>query len=244
MLASHSRARYMRLIPQSAVLPLVAPTSFTLRPWVLHTAPQHTARTKSYGHRLVSTVQSFVLGSKPLGNNAALSSRRLLSSKGMPIAHSTTNETIENIIQSREPWQSQKSALKTKFPSGWQPRKKLSPDAMDGIRALHAKDPETYKTATLADQFKISPEAIRRILKSKWRPSEAEEDGRRERWHKRGEKIWSDKAAQGYRLPRKWRGKKQVAGRKKPRWRDLRSGNIDMDRGRDGGIAMMADRIG
>ncbi|KAH7061211.1 hypothetical protein B0J12DRAFT_553139, partial [Macrophomina phaseolina] len=72
-------------------------------------------------------------------------------------------------------WMVQKEALKEKFgKEGWQPRKKLSPDAMDGIRQLHASDPDTYTTPVLANEFKVSPEAIRRILKSKWRPKEEE----------------------------------------------------------------------
>jgi len=42
---------------------------------------------------------------------------------------------------------------------------------MDGLRTLHAHDPLTFSTPVLADKFKISPEAVARILKSKWRPS-------------------------------------------------------------------------
>ena len=39
--------------------------------------------------------------------------------------------------------------------------------------------------------FKVSPEAIRRILKSKWEPNEEEQERRAERWERRGEKIWA-----------------------------------------------------
>ncbi len=106
----------------------------------------------------------------------------------------------------REIWQTQKSALAVKFgPQGWAPRKRLSPDALDGIRALHAQYPETYTTPVLADQFKVSPEAVRRILKSKWRPSEEEEEDRRQRWDKRGEIIWSQMVEIGIKPPKKWR---------------------------------------
>lgn len=106
----------------------------------------------------------------------------------------------------REVWQIQKSALAAKFgPQGWAPRKRLSPDALDGIRALHAQYPEKYTTPVLADQFKVSPEAIRRILKSKWRPSEEEEVDRRQRWDKRGEIIWSQMVEIGIKPPKKWR---------------------------------------
>jgi len=62
-------------------------------------------------------------------------------------------------------------AMKKSFPEGWQPPRKLSRDAMDGLRSLHAYDPETFSTPVLASKFRISPEAVRRILKSKWAPS-------------------------------------------------------------------------
>ena len=116
----------------------------------------------------------------------------------------------------KESWQIQKDALKEKFgSSGWTPRRRLSPDALDGIRALHAQLPEKYTTPELAKQFEISPENIRRILKSKWKPNEEEDTSRRRRWEKRGESIWSLKAELGVKPPKKWRrkgiGKDQVA---------------------------------
>ncbi|KAL4254750.1 Required for respiratory growth protein 9, mitochondrial [Abortiporus biennis] len=64
-----------------------------------------------------------------------------------------------------------RKTLKEAFPEGWNPPRKLSRDAMQGLRALHHHDPETFSTAVLAEKFKISPEAVRRILKSKWQPS-------------------------------------------------------------------------
>lgn len=36
---------------------------------------------------------------------------------------------------------------------------------------MHAQHPEVFTTPVLAEKFKISPEAVRRILKSKWEPS-------------------------------------------------------------------------
>ena len=107
-----------------------------------------------------------------------------------------------------ESWKTHKEALKEKFgPGGWAPRKRLSPDTLEGIRQLHAQYPDKYTTPVLADQFKISPEAIRRILKSKWRPDEQEEEHRRERWIKRGEGIWTELAEKGIKPPKKWRKK-------------------------------------
>jgi hypothetical protein len=99
----------------------------------------------------------------------------------------------------KEHWQIQKAALKNKFKEGWNPSKKLSPDALDGIRHLHAVAPDKFTTSVLAEQFQISPEAIRRILKSKWRPSEAEMEDRRKRWDKRHDRIWSHLSELGLR---------------------------------------------
>lgn len=107
--------------------------------------------------------------------------------------------------QPKEDWRVQKAMLKAKFPDGWKPRKRLSPDALAGIRALNAQFPDVYTTQALADKFEMSAEAVRRILKSKWQPSEDEDQDRQERWHRRGMNIWETKAALGVKPPRKWR---------------------------------------
>ena len=121
---------------------------------------------------------------------------------GGPVVAGTATEP------KREQWQIRKDALKGKFgEAGWKPRKKLSPDALDGIRMLHAHDPEKNSTAALAAHYQISPEAIRRILKSKWRPTATEHMDRSERWERRGERIWTDLANGGFQPPKKWRMK-------------------------------------
>ncbi|UKZ89956.1 uncharacterized protein TrAFT101_004990 [Trichoderma asperellum] len=107
--------------------------------------------------------------------------------------------------RNQEPWQLQKAALKEKFPEGWQPRKRLSPDALAGIRALNAQFPDIYTTEALADKFQVSSEAIRRILKSHWRPSSQEEEDRQQRWFRRGKQVWEQKAALGIKPPQRWR---------------------------------------
>ncbi|EAW14089.1 mitochondrial ribosome assembly protein RRG9 [Aspergillus clavatus NRRL 1] len=99
----------------------------------------------------------------------------------------------------RETWQIQKDALKKKFKEGWNPPKKLSPDALDGIRHLHSVAPDRFTASVLAEQFQVSPEAIRRILKSKWRPSAEEMEERRERWDRRHDRIWSQMTELGLR---------------------------------------------
>ncbi|KAI1153121.1 hypothetical protein F4825DRAFT_416528 [Nemania diffusa] len=115
----------------------------------------------------------------------------------------------------REMWQIQKQVLKEKFPEGWRPRKRLSPDALEGIRALHTQFPEQYTTESLSKTFEVSPEAIRRILRSKWSPTADEEMEREERWFNRGKNIWSQMAALGKKPPRRWRREGIV---REPHW--------------------------
>lgn len=102
-------------------------------------------------------------------------------------------------------WQVQKESLARKFPEGWRPLKRLSPDAMEGIRALHRQFPQVYTTPVLANRFQVSPEAIRRILASNFVPNAEEEVKRQERWIKRGENIWQRYSALGIKPPRRWR---------------------------------------
>lgn len=138
-------------------------------------------------------------------------------SANRPAKQSSLSEELRDISSNRErpdhpferkekePWMIQKAALKEKFQEGWAPRKKLSPDALAGIRAIHAQFPEQYTTSILAEKFEVSPEVIRRILKSKWRPTAEEEIDRQESWFKRGEKVWGRYAELGLKPPAKWR---------------------------------------
>jgi len=68
-------------------------------------------------------------------------------------------------------YRAHRETLKKVFPEGWSPPHKLSRQAMDGLRVLHMHDPETFTTPVLANKFRISPEAVRRILKSRWEPT-------------------------------------------------------------------------
>lgn len=114
-------------------------------------------------------------------------------------------ELVQRTLK-KETWQIQKAALEDKFgEAGWKPRKRLSPDTLEGIRAVHASDPASYSTEILSDHFKVTPEAIRRILKSKWKASEDEVTDRRIRWERRGVKKWEELAKLGVRPPAKWR---------------------------------------
>jgi hypothetical protein len=116
----------------------------------------------------------------------------------------------------KEPWMVAKDKAREKYPDGWNPLKRLSPDAMAGIRALHSQMPEHYTPWVLAEEFEVSQEAIQRILKTKWRPTADEETDREERWHKRGEKVWSRLADLGKKPPAEWRELGIGAG--KPDW--------------------------
>lgn len=86
-------------------------------------------------------------------------------------------------------WKRQMFALKEKFQGAeWRPNKRVSRQAIDGIRALRQAYPD-LKLNEIAAHFKIPPEAVRRILKSKWKPSAEEEAKIQKRWLKRGKKL-------------------------------------------------------
>ena len=116
-----------------------------------------------------------------------------------------TADPTEQPLKNQPEWGVMKEAMRKKFPDGWKPRKRLSPDALAGIRALNAQFPEVYNIPTLAQKFELSPEAIRRILRSKWQPTLEEEQDRQERWTRRGMAVWERKAALGVKPPQRWR---------------------------------------
>ncbi|KAL8651445.1 MAG: hypothetical protein Q9226_004706 [Calogaya cf. arnoldii] len=131
---------------------------------------------------------------------------RPVVTRGRSSAKSSDHNGSRRPAAKRESWRIQKDALSSKFGSaGWSPRKRLSPDALEGIRALHAQFPDKFSTPVLANRFEVSVEAIRRILKSKWRPSDEEATSRSQRWDKRGERIWGQMVALGVKPPKKWR---------------------------------------
>lgn len=114
----------------------------------------------------------------------------------------------------------------------WNPRKKLSPDTMEGIRHLHQTQPARFTTPVLAEHFKVSSEAIRRILKSKWRPSDEEHDERMRRWDKRGERIWSNLVEMGIKPPKKWRDMgvgRADNGDSRPVWKSRKRNQIEIN---------------
>lgn len=138
---------------------------------------------------------------KPFDSNDLLPSSKSSSPLSSSSSSSQTNSKPLPPLPSKPlPWQRQKHAIARKHSTAtWSPRKRLSPDALSGIRALHEHDREKYSTPMLAEQFKVSPEVIRRILKSKWEPNEEEMADRRRRWERRGERVWENKRALGLR---------------------------------------------
>jgi hypothetical protein len=94
---------------------------------------------------------------------------------------------------------------------------------MDAIRSLNESYPQQFTPQVLHKHFGVSFEAIRRILKSKWRPSTTEAEDRRKRWEKRGKQIWEKLADEGVKPPKKWQ-EMGIGGPKKgedgvPRWK-------------------------
>ncbi|UZJ57358.1 hypothetical protein CBS101457_006678 [Exobasidium rhododendri] len=71
------------------------------------------------------------------------------------------------------PSPSTKEPIEEEEKRNWRPYKIISREAQDGLRALHQDDPERWSRQVLAQTFKLSVEGVRRILKSRWRPTGA-----------------------------------------------------------------------
>ncbi|AQZ14585.1 RRG9 (YNL213C) [Zygosaccharomyces parabailii] len=86
-------------------------------------------------------------------------------------------------------WKIQQLALRKKFGGErWNPSKKLSREQMEGLRLIKTQFPH-LTARDLGEQFKVSPEVVRRILKTKWQPNEKEMARIQERWQRRGDRI-------------------------------------------------------
>ncbi|KAM3076500.1 Required for respiratory growth protein 9 mitochondrial [Clarireedia jacksonii] len=147
-------------------------------------------------------------------DNAASASPQASTSKKSRHETNRHNKPIEY-------WRAHREAMKKKFPEGWKPMKKLSPEAQAGIRALHAQYPDQYTTAALSESFEVSPEAIRRILKTNWVPSPGEQSDRDRRWFGRGKSVWNRYAQLGVKPPKRWR--EEGIGRGKPEWKKMKA---------------------
>lgn len=80
-------------------------------------------------------------------------------------------------------WEKRDLSLRKRYGT-WNPTRKLLRQQMNDIRDLKTRAPE-LKTVQIADFFNINPESIRRILKSKWVPSEEERSLQEARANKR-----------------------------------------------------------
>lgn len=178
-------------------------------------APEDNGITEKQGVRTIRRKDGITISTRSMGEaskfrnghgaSAAASGKlRIVEDSAKGTESWSTKETDED-RKNWPDWRIQKEALKQKFPDGWRPRKRLSPDALAGIRALNAQYPDIYTTAALSAKFEVDPEAIRRILKSKWQPSTEEEEQRLKRWRTRGAQIWETKAALGVKPPKQWR---------------------------------------
>ncbi|KAF3914410.1 hypothetical protein ABW21_db0207023 [Orbilia brochopaga] len=87
-------------------------------------------------------------------------------------------------------WKIHKDAVKKKLAGkDWNPMRRLSPAAVATLKQLRAENPG-MTVEEFAPIFKISPDALRRILRSKWTPTVEQEEDRMERWRRRGDKVW------------------------------------------------------
>ncbi|EGV61064.1 hypothetical protein CANTEDRAFT_116295 [Yamadazyma tenuis ATCC 10573] len=90
----------------------------------------------------------------------------------------------EKIFQKNLPeWTKRDKSVKLRYGS-WNPSKKLNRQQIQDIRNMTISLPN-IKTVELASMFRVSPEAIRRILKSNWVPNESDEEKLLEREEKR-----------------------------------------------------------
>ncbi|KAJ1972732.1 Required for respiratory growth protein 9 mitochondrial, partial [Dimargaris verticillata] len=91
------------------------------------------------------------------------------SSAKKPVTSNTSSSDLDD-----EGWRVRKNE-QSKVLQGarWSPTKRVARSTMERIRFLHTNLPDTYTIPRLSAEFKISFEAVRRILKSKYIPSEA-----------------------------------------------------------------------
>ncbi|ODQ79092.1 hypothetical protein BABINDRAFT_162157 [Babjeviella inositovora NRRL Y-12698] len=82
-------------------------------------------------------------------------------------------------------WAKRDTTIKRKIGGGpWKPTNKVSRDTMEGIRAFKTQFPHS-DNQKIGQLFKLSPESVRRILKSNWKPTGDEEIKLAARWEKR-----------------------------------------------------------
>jgi hypothetical protein len=114
-------------------------------------------------------------------------------------AMESEEDHVRSNRESPAQWSLQKEALAAKYPT-WKPLKILSRETQSGLRILHSSDPQKWTASVLSSHFKVSVEAVRRILKARperW-GGDADEKGLRrmggqvsepERWRREEEEV-------------------------------------------------------
>lgn len=144
----------------------------------------------------------------------------MISSKQEP---ELEQEEVEE--DTRPDWKKHKEAIKERFPGGWAPPKRISREAMDLLRTAHKVDPETNSVPVLSQRFKISPEAVRRVLKSRFELDRNERDKRenkRKEERMRQVSAGNGRSGQGEERGEAWSGDR---AREKDEMRRLREKN-------------------
>ncbi|KAI0763124.1 hypothetical protein BD413DRAFT_484514 [Trametes elegans] len=141
------------------------PTTSRLAHINLYTTVAELTRThwKTGAHPAPQSAEGFDSDEIDLGDSEASTSTR-------PLSHSPYPRKPERAPTPHE-YVAHRRTMKRKFPEGWQPPRKVSREAMDSMRHLHQLDPQRFALPVLAEKFRISKEAVRRILKSKWEPT-------------------------------------------------------------------------
>ncbi|GAA5977884.1 hypothetical protein JCM11641_006099 [Rhodosporidiobolus odoratus] len=96
------------------------------------------------------------------------SSEGLSAGAGATSAGAGATSSAQELDEHAPDWKRHRQTMLKKFPGGWEPPKRISREAMDLIRTLARDDPQKYTVSALAQKFKISPEAVRRIVKSRF----------------------------------------------------------------------------
>ncbi|KAI7907099.1 uncharacterized protein BX663DRAFT_548181 [Cokeromyces recurvatus] len=72
----------------------------------------------------------------------------------------------------------------------WLPKKRVSRETMEKIRSLARFQPEIYTVKQISTEFKLSFEAVKRILKSRYNPTQVvAERQERNRYKAMGERM-------------------------------------------------------
>ncbi|CCH58873.1 hypothetical protein TBLA_0B00280 [Henningerozyma blattae CBS 6284] len=143
--------------------------------------------TSSY--TLKDSIKNNNISNKPSNNEKKLPRLKINPPSAQQVINFINQSSTVPDKEKQPEWLKQKLAIKKKI-SGerWEPKKKVSRDDMYNIKFLKQRYPDLNATQ-ISQIYKVSPDAIRRILKSNWSPNEKELSNLQERWTRRGERI-------------------------------------------------------